>query len=220
MDTTKTKIYKPKDFAALLGVSVKTLQRWDREGVLEAHRTPTNRRYYTEEQYRIFQGVRTERDDREVVIYARVSSKLHRRELTAQTVFLKTFCNARGMIVGECVEEYGSGLDYGRPQWNRLLELVAAGKVKTIVITGKDRFVRFGYEWFEQFCSRFHTAIMVVNNQRLSPAEEMIQDVQTVLGAFEDRLPGLGKYKSRIGDDTELKRELSRQNGWAEAAGR
>ncbi|MFQ9238416.1 MAG: MerR family transcriptional regulator, partial [Bacteroides ovatus] len=24
--------YKPKDFAELIGVSVKTLQRWDREG--------------------------------------------------------------------------------------------------------------------------------------------------------------------------------------------
>ena len=42
--------YKPKDFAELLNVSVKTLQRWDREGVLIAKRTPTNRRFYTEEQ--------------------------------------------------------------------------------------------------------------------------------------------------------------------------
>ena len=39
--------YKPKAFAELLGVSVKTLQRWDREGVLKANRTPTDRRYYT-----------------------------------------------------------------------------------------------------------------------------------------------------------------------------
>ena len=38
--------YKPKDFAELLGVSVKTLQRWDRENILKAKRTPTDRRYY------------------------------------------------------------------------------------------------------------------------------------------------------------------------------
>ena len=43
--------YKPKEFAELLNVSVKTLQRWDREGILKAHRTITNRRYYTYEQY-------------------------------------------------------------------------------------------------------------------------------------------------------------------------
>ena len=43
--------YKPHEFAKLIGVTVKTLQRWDREGILQACRTPTNRRYYTHEQY-------------------------------------------------------------------------------------------------------------------------------------------------------------------------
>lgn len=43
-------IYKPNEFAKLVGVSVKTLQRWDRDGVLKAHRSPTNRRYYTDDQ--------------------------------------------------------------------------------------------------------------------------------------------------------------------------
>ena len=47
MNTSNIKNYKPKDFADLLGVSVKTLQRWDREGTLKANRTPTDRRYYT-----------------------------------------------------------------------------------------------------------------------------------------------------------------------------
>ena len=51
MNTSNIKNYKPKDFAELLGVSVKTLQRWDREGILKAHRTPTDRRYYTYDQY-------------------------------------------------------------------------------------------------------------------------------------------------------------------------
>ena len=32
MNTSNITNYKPKDFAELLGVSVKTLQRWDREG--------------------------------------------------------------------------------------------------------------------------------------------------------------------------------------------
>lgn len=41
---------KPKDMAKCLGVTVKTLQRWDNENILKAHRTPTNRRFYTEEQ--------------------------------------------------------------------------------------------------------------------------------------------------------------------------
>ena len=43
--------YKPKEFAEMIGVSVKTLQRWDREGVLKACRNPKDRRYYTDRQY-------------------------------------------------------------------------------------------------------------------------------------------------------------------------
>ena len=37
------------EFSKLVRRSVKTLQRWDRDGVLVANRTRTNRRYYTEQ---------------------------------------------------------------------------------------------------------------------------------------------------------------------------
>lgn len=40
----------PKEVAKRLGVSVVTLRRWDKKGILKAHRTLTNRYYYTEEQ--------------------------------------------------------------------------------------------------------------------------------------------------------------------------
>ena len=41
-------VFKPKDFAERIGVSVSTLQRWDRESIMPAKRTPTGRRYYTQ----------------------------------------------------------------------------------------------------------------------------------------------------------------------------
>lgn len=43
------KQYKPKEFSEMPNVSVKTLQRWDNQGVLPAYRNPKGRRYYTEE---------------------------------------------------------------------------------------------------------------------------------------------------------------------------
>ena len=63
MNTSNITNYKPKDFAELLGVSVKTLQRWDREGTLKANRTPTDRRYYTYAQYLQFKGINIENDN-------------------------------------------------------------------------------------------------------------------------------------------------------------
>lgn len=40
----------------MIGVSVKTLQRWDNDGKLKAYRSPTDRRYYTPKQYVDYMG--------------------------------------------------------------------------------------------------------------------------------------------------------------------
>ena len=211
MNATNITNYKPKDFAELLGVSVKTLQRWDRDGILKANRTPTDRRYYTYDQYLQFKGIQTENDIRDVVIYARVSTKNQKDDLQNQVEFLKQFCNAKGMIVNQCIEDFGSGLNYNRKKWNQLLDEVMENKIKTIVISSKDRFIRFGYEWFEKFCMKFNTTIMVVNNEALSPNEELVQDIISILHVFSCRLYGLRKYKNQIKEDEEIAKEL--QNG-------
>ena len=110
MNTSNITSYKPKDFAELVGVSVKTLQRWDREETLKAYRTPTDRRYYTYDQYLQFKGINTENDNRQTVIYARVSTKKQKDDLQNQVTFLRQFCNAKGIIVDQCIEDYGSVL--------------------------------------------------------------------------------------------------------------
>ena len=75
--------------------------------------------------------------------------KAHQKkdDLQNQVSFLRQFCNARGMIVDQCIEEYGSGLNYNRKKWNQLLDEVMEQKIKTIIVTHKDRFIRFGYDW-------------------------------------------------------------------------
>ena len=209
MNTPNITNYKPKDFAELLGVSVKTLQRWDREGTLKANRTPTDRRYYTYNQYLQFKGIDTENDTRQIVIYARVSTRDQKDDLQDQVSFLRQFCNARGVIVDQCIEEYGSGLNYNRKKWNQLLDEVMEQTIKTIIVTHKDRFIRFGYDWFEKFCMKFNTTI--VNNEELSPQEELVQDIVSILHVFSCSLYGLRKYKKQIEGDEEIAKEL--QNG-------
>ena len=82
-------------------------------------------------------------DIRDTVIYARVSTRNQKDDLQNQVEFLKQFCNAKGMIVNQCIEDFGSGLNYNRKKWNNLLDEVMANKIKTIVISNKDRFIRF-----------------------------------------------------------------------------
>ena len=208
MNTNNITNYKSKDFAELLGVSVKTLQRWDRDGILKANRTPTDRRYYTYNQYLQFKGIQTENDIRDVVIYARVSTRNQKDDLKNQVEFLKQFCNSKGIIVNQCIEDFGSGLNYNREKWNKLVEEVMENKIKTIIISNKDRFVRFGFDWFEKFCEKFNTKIIIVNNETLSPDEELVQDIISILHVFSCRLYGLRKYKKQIKEDEEIAKEL------------
>ena len=211
MNNVQVNNYKPKDFSKLLNVSVKTLQRWDNDGILKAHRSPTNRRYYTYDQYLQFKGIKKENDTRKTIIYARVSTKNQKDDLKNQTIFLQQFCNVKGIIVDECIEDFGSGLNYNRKKWNKLLIDVMEQKIKTIVISHKDRFVRFGYDWFLRFCEKFNTEIIVVNNENLSPQKELMQDIISILHVFSCKLYGLRKYKKQIKEDDNIAKEL--QNG-------
>ena len=92
------------------------------------------------------------------------------------------------------------------------LYAVMEGKIKTIIITHKDRFIRFGYDWFEKFCMKFNTTIVAVNNEELSPQEELVQDIVSILHVFSCRLYGLRKYKKQIERDEEIAKELQDGN--------
>ena len=91
-----------------------------------------------------FKGIQTKDDIRDVIIYARVSTRNQKDNLRNQTEFFKQSCNEKGIIVNQCIEDFGSGLNYNRKKWNKLLEEVMENKIKTIVISSKDRLIRFG----------------------------------------------------------------------------
>lgn len=195
---------KPKEMAERLGVTVRTLQIWDKKGILKAYRTPTNRRYYTEEQYLEYTGQPLQ-SKRLNVAYARASNNSQKDDLKNQISFIRQYVNAKGVILDDTITEIGSGLDYNRKKWNELLEKVMQNEIDTIYITYKDRFVRFGYEWFERLCKMHDTKIVVLNNVETSPTQEMIDDMVSIEHVFSGRLSGLRKYQTKIQNDKSLK---------------
>ena len=212
MNTKHITNYKPKDFAELLGVSVKTLQRWDREEILKAKRTPTDRRYYTYDQYLEFKGINNVSNNKKIVIYTRVSTNRQKNDLKNQVKFLLNFTSSKGIIVDETIEDIGSGLNYNRKKWNKLIEQCMENKIDSIIVAHKDRFIRFGYDWFERFLGKFNVKIIVVNNELLSPQEELVQDIVSILHVFSCRIYGLKKYKKKIERDEEIAKSLQSGN--------
>ena len=190
--------------AKRLNVSVKTLQRWDREGILVAKRTPTDRRYDTEDQYLEYIGSST-KSKRKTIAYVRISSANQKDNLQNQITFIRNYVNAKGEILDDVIEDIGSGLNYNRKHWNDLLlNQIPKGEIEKIYITYKDRFVRFGFDWFERFCNHYNCEIVVINNPDTSLQKELIDDLISIIYVFSSCIPGLRKYKKDISLDESL----------------
>ena len=69
----------------------------------------------------------------------------------------------------------------GIPPAKELLDDVMENQVRMILVSHRDRFVRFGFDWFERFCKKFNVEIVVVKNEKLSPQEELVQDIVSIL---------------------------------------
>ena len=59
---------------------------------------------------------------------------------------------------------------------------------------------------------KFNTTIVIVNNEELSPQEELAQNIVSILHVFSSRLYGLRKYKKQIERDEEIAKELQDGN--------
>jgi putative resolvase len=191
--------YRPHEFAALIGKTVNTLQRWDREGILPAQRSPTGRRYYTHDQYLEYRGLKAKGAGM-TIAYARVSTQAQKPDLHNQVAALRAYCQAHELHVDEWVEELGSSLNYQRKQFNRIMEEIELGRVRRLIIAHKDRLVRFGFEWFAAFCQRHGTDLVIVNGDTLSPEQELVQDFLSIVHIFSARLYGLRSYKKVFWD--------------------
>ena len=80
------------------------------------------------------------------------------------------------------------------------MEEIELGRVERLIIAHKDRLVRFGFEWFAAFCERHGTDLVIVNGETLSPEQEMVQDLLSIVHIFSARLYGLRSYKKVIRD--------------------
>ena len=195
------KQYKVGQFAKLLNVTVKTLQNWDKQGTLKAYRTPTNQRFYTEEQLNqvlnLSNSNQIEKQGLKIG-YCRVSTHNQKSSLQNQEDYLRNYTNAKGVILDEVFTDIGSGINYNRKNFNKILELVEAREVSEIYVTYKDRFVRFGFDWFNTFCEKHDAKIIVLNQPSTSPEQELAEDLLNIVTVFSARNHSLRTYKKQL----------------------
>lgn len=133
-----------------------------------------------------------------LVAYCRVSSAAQKPDLINQRRVLEEFVVAKGLADVEFIEEIGGGLNFKRKKFLALIDDISNHQVKTLVLAHKDRLTRFGFDWFEHHAKTHGCELLVLNQERLSPEHEMVQDLMTIVHCFSSRLYGLRNYKKKL----------------------
>ncbi len=78
------------------------------------------------------------------------------------------------------------------------MDEIGRREIKTLVLAHRDRLTRFGFDWFEHYAKVNGCKFLVLNQEHLSPEEEMVQDMMTTVHCFSSRLHGLRNYKKKL----------------------
>lgn len=204
----KKSTYKTGEVANLLGVTIPTVIRYCKVGLIPCHKTESGHRRilatdvcaYLDKQNMLYEDTFTTKSD---VIYARVSThkQAERGDLERQVEKVKLFAieqNVNNLLVKTDV---GSGLNDNRKGLLSVLDLIQEGTVNRLYILSKDRLTRFGYHYLEKICDFHGVSIIVVSNEieSKSQSEEFAEDIIALIHSFSGKLYGLRhKIKKEI----------------------
>ena len=131
------------------------------------------------------------------VAYARVSSSDQKEDLERQHAVLEAFCNKNGWQT-EIIRDFGSGMDHNKKGLLCLLELIVNGQMSRLVITHKDRLLRFGAEIVFRICELKGIEVVIINKgEQPSFEEELTRDVMEIMTVFCAKLYGRRSHKSK-----------------------
>jgi len=180
----------PKEAAAMLGVTVHTIQVWDRQGKIRCLRLPSGRRRIPESEVQRLLGIREEKKE---AIYARVSSHDQKADLERQLELLKQRAPSATVYT-----DIKSGLNFKRKGLIQLLEDVISKRISKLYVTYEDRLARFGFNLISWLCAKYGTEIVILNGKEYtSPHEELTKDLIATITSFSAKLYGLRSHKTK-----------------------
>jgi len=197
------KLYTPKEACEKLGIHIRTLQRWDNEGVLKAVRTPNGRRKIPQSEIDRLLNVSSS-ENNAVAIYARVSSHEQKLkgDLDRQVGSILTTINSKHTNI-ITITDIGSGLNDKRKGLLKLMEIAKNREINTIYITYKDRLTRFGYNYLKLYFKSHDVQVVVLNDtaEDKSPQQELIDDLMSIIASFSGKLYELRSGKNKVVQD-------------------
>jgi putative resolvase len=198
-----------KEASFLIGVTTTTLRRWEKDGKFRSHhRTVGNHRRYSLDDIIgiIHPDVETRR--RKTVCYARVSSQDQKQDLVRQTEVLNKYTLDNNLSDVEHITDIGSGINFKKRGLNELIRQIINNEIDTIVLTHKDRLLRFGSDLIINLAKHFNTKTIILNQVDRTFEEELAGDVIEILTVFSAKLYGKRSHKNKKSiKNTEIAKE-------------
>lgn len=182
--------------AMILGVSVVTLRRWDKLGKLKSvFRTFGNHRRYNFSNITKIYKKNLNLD--KVIGYSRVSSFDQKKDLETQTQVITNYIKERYNNF-EIIKDLGSGLNYKKRGIKKLINLICNQEISKLVITHKDRLLRFGSEIIIQLCEEFNVEVIILNSDIEESFEKTLcNDIISIITVFSAKLYGKRSHKNK-----------------------
>ncbi|CRF48492.1 First ORF in transposon ISC1904 [Helicobacter heilmannii] len=184
----------------ILGVSIQTLRNWEKKGLLKPdnYTKGGERRYKLESLKNINKNIVFHNDNRKTIAYARVSSADQKEDLIRQVQVLELYCSKLGFNY-EVIQDLGSGMNYYKNGLTKLLNLILESQVKRLVLTHKDRLLRFGAELVFAICEAKGVEVIIINqgDENVRFEEELAKDVLEIITVFSARLYGARSKKNK-----------------------
>ena len=196
-----SKIISIGQAAKLLGVHVQTMRNWEKSGKLKPDSiSPGGTRRYNLDRIVAISGkeVPTVVDERKTIAYARVSSTDQKEDLLRQSQVLELYCAEHGYKY-ELITDLGSGMNYYKKGLTNLINQILNNDVKRLVITHKDRLLRFGAELIFSICEAKEVEVVIINQgqEKASFEEDLAKDVLEIITVFSARLYGSRSKKNK-----------------------
>jgi len=187
------RLVKIGEAASILGTTPATLRKWEETGeLLPARKTKGGTRYYDTAE---LLGLSNEAAP--TLCYCRVSSHDQKSDLDRQQEMLEAYCAAKGWR-SETIRDLGSGMNYHKKGLNKLLDLILKRQIRRLVITHKDRLLRFGAELVFALCEIQGIEIVIIHQgEQPSFEEELANDVLEIITVFSARLYGARSRKHK-----------------------
>jgi putative resolvase len=186
-----------KEAAKEIGVAQETLRRWEAEGKIVSERTAGGHRRYDLSQLRRLVPRPKQPQKRATIGYARVSSSDQKDDLKRQVALIETYCAANGWDY-EIVQDLGSGLNYHKRGLRILIKRLCQSDIGRLVLTHKDRLLRFGSELIFSLCEHYGVEVVIINaSEEVSFEEELVSDVLEIITVFSARLYGSRSHKNK-----------------------